>query len=453
MRLGIPEVPPTRSSVRRFVPSRRHFLTLSGVAGLSVATAACSEPPIAAPVPLEPDELSVNRAIEAARALQKAALALAEARPELATLLRQVAATHEEHLVALGSPSKPATPTPSASSSPSPTASPAAPPTAIQLVKAEFGAARTALRDGLAAAPAFAVLFCRIAAARAVNADLVAAAASRPVMGVLEPAPEAITTPTTSGSSASSGSSAGSASGSAPATTSAAATTSGGTTTSTGTTTTSGGTVTETGTTTSNPATSGPTTTGSTPGNSATPTPVELEELDEPAGPIEIALDRLLAGEHAAVFAYPLLVARAGSGRRTLASTLWQIHRTDRDDLSRRLISAGVRPTVAEPAYDVGTAPSTAAKTAALAARIENGLAALATDLLAASAGNSPSPTGTPTSSPGPDDAVNGDLLFGADQLVLSARRAAAWSGRPDAFPGQIVRTPATPTASPSATG
>jgi hypothetical protein len=342
-----------------------------GLTGLTGLTGCTAEQTPAAPQPLEPDELAVNRAVSAAQALRAQAGALAQARPQLATLLGRIAKVHEQHLTALGSPiAAPSTTgsTSESTSAPSPTASDAA-ATPTALIKAELAAARTALRDGEAAAPLFAVLLCRIAAARVVNADLLSTAAGRKLPGALRPeSSETGPTPTAGAS-----------------------------------------------------GTDAATPTGETDPNDPADLgePVDLADLAAPETPAQIALDRLLAGEHAAVFAYPLIVARSDAGRRALASALWQVHRNERDEFSIQLIRAGIRPSVAEPAYDVGTPPASGAKAAALAGRVESGLAALAADLLAAGA------------------AGDANRVLGADQLVLAARRTASWTGKPLSFPGQ----------------
>jgi antitoxin (DNA-binding transcriptional repressor) of toxin-antitoxin stability system len=406
MRSGMLGTPwPVRSPFGRLLassPTRRQMLTLAAAGGLALGLAGCTDPPVAAAPPLEPDELAVNRAVAAATALRADALRLADTDPELAGLLRRIAAGHEQHLAALGSPVASATP----SASPDPSAT-AVPVTATALIKAETAAARGALRDGEAAAPAFAVLLCRIAAARIVDADLLSAAVGRKPPGVLKPARDvAIGSATPS-----------------PAAAVAAPT--------------STATPDPFGTEDFDPADP-----LATPGPLETTEPDETEpadpgndddsDLSNPTTPAQTALDRLLAGEHAAVFAYPLIVARSTGGRRALASQLWQVHRTERDEIAARLEIAGVRPTVAEPAYDVGTVPANPAKAAALAARIERGLAALAADLVAAGTSR------------------NEVRVLGADQLVLAARRTAAWSGKPLAFPGLVKTAGSTPT--PTAT-
>ncbi|HST85383.1 MAG TPA: DUF4439 domain-containing protein [Kineosporiaceae bacterium] len=387
MRSGISGNRLPRRSSRTGLLSRRQLLALGATLGLVTGLTGCREQTAAAPIPLEPDELAVNRAVSAATALRTDALALAVAEPALSVLLNRMVAVHEQHLAALGSPIPSTSATP-AGSSPAANADPAAAPTQTptrtptQLIKSEIAAAQVALRDGEAAAPAFAVLLCRIAAARIINADLLGAAIGRAPSGVLRPAPAEL---------------AGSTASAAP--------------------------------------TAGPTAADPTADLADQGDPGDLtdqRDLSEPSTPVQVALVRLLAGQHAAVFAYPLVVARTSGSRRTLAGTLWQAHRTERDELSVQLLTARIQPAVAEPAYDVGTPPTSSAKAAALAARVERGLAALATELLAA---------GT---------AGDDDRVLGADQLAVAARRMAGWTGKPTAFPGLIERS--TPAATPSAT-
>jgi uncharacterized protein DUF4439 len=134
-------------------------------------------------------------------------------------------------------------------------------------------------------------------------------------------------------------------------------------------------------------------------------------------------LDRLLAGQHAAVFAYPVVVARAGGARRALARELWAEHRRERDELEAVLQGAGHDPAPAEPAYRIGDLPASGAQAAALAARVEKGLTALAADVVVAATG--------------------GTRVTGAAQLVLGARRTAAWTGRPpELLPAEAGSSP-----------
>ena len=360
--------------------SRRGALTLIGLGALVSGLTACSKPAVVLP-PAAPsaDELSIDRAVQAARQIRSNALRLAGSEPKLASLLNRVAAAQLAQLRALGA-EPPAMATPSAT--PSATASGDAANGAVEytpagLISVEWAAAREALRDGEAADPAFAVLLCRIAASRAADADLLTAALGRSHRGALTPAKALDPGPT-------------------------AATP-----------------------TTDIPATAAP---------SSVPLGTDDPATSDTTGtPAVTALNRLLAGEHAAVFAYPLVVARIG-GRRNLAEAIWEAHRNERDQLTLRLLAENAEPATAEPAYEVGTAPTTPALAAALAAKVERGLAGLAADLIAV--------------------ATDEDRALGADQLVLAARRVARWTGRPIALPGLTVSASATatPTAQPTAT-
>jgi hypothetical protein len=400
-------------------PTRRRVLIATGL-GFLLATglSGCTPDDAAAPVAvLEPDELAVDRAITAARRLQADAVKLAGEHHDLAVLLNRIASVHAAHLRALGASATTTAPTPTTATPSTPGTSPApvvASP--AQLVRAEWAAARTALGDGEAAAPAFAVLLCRIAAALAVNADLLNTANHGKPILALTPIPAAAAVP------------------------------------------------------------------AAEPISTDLPTDPADPPAAEATTPVLSALNRLLAGEHAAVFAYPLIIARGGKNRRTSSTALWQAHRAERDDLEVRLLAAGVAPVTAEPAYEVGTPPTTSARAAALAARIERGLAALATDVIAASAAPSAAattspeaaatgPTGgtsagasaagataagsaTTAATPAPRLVVDPYRALGAGQLVLAARRTAAWTARPAAFPGQSAAQSAqftAPSASPRA--
>ncbi|MCE0538898.1 ferritin-like domain-containing protein [Kineosporia rhizophila] len=128
------------------------------------------------------------------------------------------------------------------------------------------------------------------------------------------------------------------------------------------------------------------------------------------------ALNRLLAGEHAAFYAYPLVIAHIDKARQKVAGSVWAAHRQQRDELERLLMTAGQDPVESGAAYEVA-APAGAAKAAALAATIERRLAGLATDVIAAAE--------TPQTG-----------ATAAGFLVVSTRRQAAWSNRPVAAPG-----------------
>jgi hypothetical protein len=100
----------------------------------------------------------------------------------------------------------------------------------------------------------------------------------------------------------------------------------------------------------------------------------------EPLGPAaRDALARLIAAEHAAVFAYGVITAWLPTGRRDEAGEVWASHRAARERYSQVLLAAGGRPPAARAAYQVGSVDD-AVDAAALAVKVENGilLAALA---------------------------------------------------------------------------
>jgi hypothetical protein len=130
----------------------------------------------------------------------------------------------------------------------------------------------------------------------------------------------------------------------------------------------------------------------------------------------DAALGRLLSGEFAAVFAYPLIVARCAPARRAEAGELWQSHVVERDELERLLSAGDGTPPAAEPAYDIGDPPTTPDAAAKLAAKVESGLTAVAVAAIANTGGD--------------------DRLLAARGAVTSARRAVSWGGDGAALPG-----------------
>jgi hypothetical protein len=392
-------------------PSRRELLKLAAAAGglctgLTGLTACTGETPTGPTTLKGALELAVDSTAAEAVALRSSALSVAAAPSTsslLRGLLRVIAADHETHLAALGARAP-------SGSGPTTSASPTAGSGADQL-DAEWAAARSALPDGLAStAGGLALLLIRIAAARAEHADLLAEALDRSPHGVLKPESTGAPSPTPAGTAGSS-SAAGSSS-----------------------TATAGG---------LGPAQTLPvgssSPTGSTvPASAVTPSPTPSPGSALPS-PAEEALNRLLAGEHAAVYAYPMVIARCTGRRRELAEELWQEHQLRREVIRDRLLRAGVAPVQSQPAYAVQR-PTSADAAAQLAARIERGLAALAGDVVASAE-------------------VGPDRVDGADQLVLAARRTAAWSGVPEALPGAVQATTrpsaqstGTPTGGPTTT-
>jgi hypothetical protein len=127
------------------------------------------------------------------------------------------------------------------------------------------------------------------------------------------------------------------------------------------------------------------------------------------------ALAALTAGEHAAVYAYGLVVAWVAGAERDRARQAWSWHLARRDTLEERLLAAGVQPPAAAPAYAVAGSLSPAAA-GTLAATVEDRLATLGARTVATT--------------------TDADRADAADGLVAGARRAAAWRGRGVALPG-----------------
>ncbi|MGI4893572.1 MAG: DUF4439 domain-containing protein [Janthinobacterium lividum] len=132
-----------------------------------------------------------------------------------------------------------------------------------------------------------------------------------------------------------------------------------------------------------------------------------------PAAESTAALQRVLAGEHAAVFAYALVAGRVGALRRPEAYADLDTHRSARDELADRLSSRGVTPRGAAASYDAAAPTSEAA--VLLAASVEEGLAAVYADVVAAS---------------------SADRAWAGDALVRAARAGRRWGSGVRSFPG-----------------
>jgi len=129
------------------------------------------------------------------------------------------------------------------------------------------------------------------------------------------------------------------------------------------------------------------------------------------------ALQQVLAGEHAAVYGYGVVGARlAGRPDGRDAVVGYDTHRARRAAVSLLLAQAGARPTPAADGYELGGPVSTPVQARALAARIEQGVAAGYADLVGAATGSLRSSA--------------------AGWLSDAAVRAASWSGHPQPFPG-----------------
>ena len=128
------------------------------------------------------------------------------------------------------------------------------------------------------------------------------------------------------------------------------------------------------------------------------------------------ALQRALAGEHAAAYGYGVIGAHLAGVQRASAAADWVAHQVSRDELAGLLRSRGAEPAAAAVAYQLPVPVGNAAQAQALAVILEERVAA---DYLALVA--------------------LGDSRLrqlGAQRLTAAAVRAAAWRGRTEPFPG-----------------
>jgi hypothetical protein len=141
------------------------------------------------------------------------------------------------------------------------------------------------------------------------------------------------------------------------------------------------------------------------------------------------ALQRTLAGEHAAVFVLAALGGRASAltapSLRTALDAAYDAHLERRDRLRVMVVAAGGDPVAAEPAYrlpgsSTGSSAATTAQIEGQALQVERACATAYAALVAATAG--------------------ADRRWAVDALVATAVGEAAFGGTPEALPG--VGTP-----------
>jgi hypothetical protein len=142
------------------------------------------------------------------------------------------------------------------------------------------------------------------------------------------------------------------------------------------------------------------------------------------------AFQAVLAGEHAAVYAYGVVGAQlAGTADEKAARQAYNLHLSRRDHVTAVLVQDGATPVAAEPGYDIGGPVTSHDEARRLAAQVEAGTAGPYADLVGAT------------------DAAERDTATA--WLVEAAVRSVRWGGEPTAFPGLAERS-ATGSASPS---
>jgi len=130
------------------------------------------------------------------------------------------------------------------------------------------------------------------------------------------------------------------------------------------------------------------------------------------------ALRAALSAEQAVVYGYGILGARTRGGDRRRSRSALNAHLVIRDRLIALITAAGANPPAAQPAYRLGIAVTDRASARELGARLEQGSAGAAWDLIAAS---------------GPGTAVRAAAI---SWLADAAMRGESWGAR-QALPGQ----------------
>jgi hypothetical protein len=128
------------------------------------------------------------------------------------------------------------------------------------------------------------------------------------------------------------------------------------------------------------------------------------------------ALQAALAAEDAAIFGYGVAGAHLSGTRQSTAEQDWTGHNEARDTLTAMISGLGATPVAAQAFYQLPFAVGDAARAAALAAYLEDGVTRAYLGLVAVS-----------------DQRLR---TFGALAMQSSAERAAFWRGRTQAFPG-----------------
>lgn len=173
---------------------------------VTACTGSAPEPAPTSPAPT-PDELALARAVATTRSLLGMGEATRSSRSAVNRLVRDVQQVNTEHLAALGVPAATGSASATGTTDATPTASAVGttasddaatttttssrPPTVTDLVAAHAAGAQEALDDVRETSPGLATLLARLAAARALNATLLAAAA-----GLKAPAPPRTAEPT-----------------------------------------------------------------------------------------------------------------------------------------------------------------------------------------------------------------------------------------------------------------
>lgn len=132
----------------------------------------------------------------------------------------------------------------------------------------------------------------------------------------------------------------------------------------------------------------------------------------------QAALQRMLAGEHAAVYVYGVLGGRLppDTALQSAASDAYVEHRTRRDDLVALLRSQGAVPVAAEAGYALPKPVDSPAQARTVARRVEDRCSVLYAEVVATSTGRTRG--------------------YSVDALVDAATRGLTWGAEPVSLPG-----------------
>lgn len=144
--------------------------------------------------------------------------------------------------------------------------------------------------------------------------------------------------------------------------------------------------------------------------------------MTAPAPTSERALQRMLAGEHAAVYGYGVLGGRLTprTALQAAASEAYVEHRTRRDDLVALLRSQDAEPVAARAGYALPTSVDTPEHARQVARLVEDRCSVLYAEVVATSTGTT--------------------RAYAVDALIDAATRGLDWGAAPVALPGVARR-------------
>ncbi len=146
----------------------------------------------------------------------------------------------------------------------------------------------------------------------------------------------------------------------------------------------------------------------------------QMRQVREAGEALAAAYQAALRAEHAAVYGYGVVGGRIGKDRKAEARAAYDAHRARRDTLQRTVRGLGEEPEPAAAGYALPFPVPDAAAAVRLATELEDRVAGVYADLVAAAGG--------------------AKRQEAADALREAAVRAARWRGSAVAFPGLAER-------------